>query len=57
MPEPQDDKEEQQNLLEQFARMDEFLAEECEPGEHVFEMTGPPPWKCTFCGHTPELVK
>lgn len=57
MPEPQDDKDEQQNLLEQFARMDEFLAEECEPGEHVFEMEGPPPWKCTFCGHTPELVK
>jgi hypothetical protein len=29
----------------------------CEPGEHVFEMDGPPPWKCTFCGHAPELTK
>lgn len=31
--------------------------EECEPGDHAFEMDGPPPWKCTFCGYTPELEK
>jgi hypothetical protein len=57
MPEPNDDKEEQRRLLEQFSRMDEFFAEECEPGEHVFDVDGPPPWKCAFCGYAPEPVK
>ena len=32
--------------------------EECEEqGGHVFEMNGPPPWKCTFCGYAPETAK
>jgi hypothetical protein len=50
------------SLLDQFCRMDEFFASDapapvgqCEPGDHVFEMHGPPPWPCTFCGHTPKL--
>jgi hypothetical protein len=32
--------------------------EECESeGGHVYEVDGPLPRKCTFCGRTPELAK
>lgn len=31
-------------------------ADECAIEDHVFDMDGPPPWKCTFCGYVPKLI-
>jgi hypothetical protein len=29
--------------------------EQCEQDDgHVYEMVGPPPWSCTFCGYKPD---
>jgi hypothetical protein len=34
--------------------VDTSSPEQCEPGDHVFEVDGPTPGKCTFCGFTHE---